>query len=207
MHIELVELLRCVQPHEDTWLVAAIAGIEDREIVSGTLGCPICHAEYEIRDRIVYYTRPEKAAKATEADMDQAIRIAAALGLTDARGAAVLQGAWTRHAPFVRSLSRAQLITIDRAVTAEPSDGVNVIVSDVAPLARRSVRGIAMDADTTPEMISSLIAALRAGGHVIAPAALPLPPELKELARDDEGWVAELPRDDVIPLRRARNPL
>jgi hypothetical protein len=205
VHIELVELLRCVRPHDDTWLVAAIDRIEDREIVAGTLGCPICRAEYEIRDRIVYLTRPQEDAKAGEPDVDQAMRIAAALGLTDARGVAVLHGRWARHARFVRSLSPAQLIALDRAVTVEPEDGVNVVVCDAAPLARRSVRGVAVGADATPETVSSLVAALGPGGRVIAPIALPLPAGMNELARDDEVWVAELSRDDMIPLRRARD--
>ena len=207
MHIELVELLRCVQPHEDTWLVAAIDRIDDREIVAGTLGCPICHAEYEIRDRIVYFAPPRDADAATEADVNQAMRIAAALELTEAGGVAVLQGAWSRHAPFVRSLSPTQLIAIDRTSMVEPGDGVNVIVCDVAPLARHSVRGIAVDAGATPGMLSSLLAALRSGGRAIAPIALPLPDGLNELARDDDVWVAELPRDDVVPLRRAQSRL
>jgi hypothetical protein len=206
MHIELVELLRCVQPHDDTWLVAAIDRIDDREIVAGTLGCPICHAEYEIRDRIVYFEPPRDASFATEADVNQAMRIAAALELTDAGGVAVLHGEWTCHASYVRSFSPAQLIAVDRAITVEPGDGVNVVVCDVAPLARRSVRGIAIGARATPEMVSSLLAALRPGGRVLAPTALTLPEGLNELARDDEVWVAELPRDDVIPLRRMKRP-
>jgi hypothetical protein len=82
---------------------------------------------------------------------------------------------------------------------------VNVVVSDVAPLARRSVHGIAMDAEASPEMIASLLAALRPGGRALAPVAQPLPDGLRELARDDEVWVAERPRDDVIPLRRAHS--
>jgi hypothetical protein len=204
VHIELVELLRCLQPHGDTWLVAAIDRIDDREIVTATLGCPICRAEYEIRDRIVYFVPPRDAATATEADVNLAMRIAAALELTDAGGVAVLHGVWARHASFVRSLSPAQLIVVDRAISVAPGDGVNVVVCDVAPLARRSVRGIAVDASATPEMLSSLLAALRSGGRAIAPIALPLPDGLNELARDDEVWVAELRRDDVVPIRRAR---
>ena len=53
MFVELVDLLRCPRPHEDTWLVAAAEAMSGRHIVRGTLGCPVCEAEYPIRDGVV----------------------------------------------------------------------------------------------------------------------------------------------------------
>src|SRR5262245_30792674 len=129
-------MLRCVRPHDDTWLVAAIDRIEDREIVSGKLGCPICRAEDVIQDRIVYFAAPRDPGGTTGAEVNQAMRIAATLELTEAGDVAVLQGEWARHAPLVRSVSPAQLIALDRVIGVAPGDGVNVVVCDVAPLAR-----------------------------------------------------------------------
>lgn len=48
MFIELVGSLRCVHPHELTWLVASAYRMEDRDIVSGELGCPECGARYPV---------------------------------------------------------------------------------------------------------------------------------------------------------------
>jgi hypothetical protein len=202
MHIELVELLRCVQPHDDTWLVATVNRIEGREIVSGTLGCPICRGEYPIRDRVVYFAPRTMPDRETEPDPTQAIRIAAALDLTDARRIAVLQGAWGMHARLVRSASPAQLIVIDPPSVADAGGGVNVIVGMAVPLARRSVRGVALDSGSSPEMTAALVDALRPGGRMLASVGVSVPAGLSELARDDEMWVAERLRDDVVPLRR-----
>ena len=48
MFIELVDALRCLRPHEESWLVAAVERFEGRYIERGSLGCPICRAEYRI---------------------------------------------------------------------------------------------------------------------------------------------------------------
>ena len=49
MFIELVDALRCPVPHEDSWLVASAERTESRHIVTGTLGCPVCRAQFPIR--------------------------------------------------------------------------------------------------------------------------------------------------------------
>lgn len=49
MHIELVDLLRCPSPHEETWLVAAVTRFDGRDIVEGALGCPTCHRQFPVR--------------------------------------------------------------------------------------------------------------------------------------------------------------
>jgi hypothetical protein len=201
MHIELVELLRCLQPHEDTWLVATVDRIEDREIVSGVLGCPICRAEYPIRNRVVYFRPEVEHSHRIDPDAAEAMRIAAALGLTEPQQIAVLHGRWGTHAPLVRAFSPAQIIVLDPATSIEPGDGVSVIVAGAAPFARDSVNGIAIDAASPTDAGTSLVAALRRGGRMLAPSALPVPPGLNELARDDEVWVAER-LGDVVPLRR-----
>ncbi len=203
MHVELVELLRCVQPHEDTWLVAAVDELEDREIVRGTLGCPICHAEYPVRDRVVYFAPPEQRERAPEPDAQEAMRIAAALDLTDPRAIAVLHGEWGVHARLVRSLSPTPLIVLDPDATVVPGDGVSVIVARRVPLAARSVNAAAIGVAASTDVVASLIAAVRSEGRVLAPATLSQPPGVTELARDDDIWVAQRQRDDVIPLRRA----
>jgi hypothetical protein len=53
--IPLVDSLRCIAGHEETWLVASIERSDERDIRRGFLGCPICFAEYPIRDGIAYF--------------------------------------------------------------------------------------------------------------------------------------------------------
>src|SRR6476469_8084211 len=98
MFIELVDALRCPNAHEETWLVAAALRMEARHIVEGTLGCPVCGAEYPIHDGVVDFRRSGASTSTTSADMhattDDAMRLAALLDLSTPNGFAVLLGAW-----------------------------------------------------------------------------------------------------------------
>ena len=49
MFVEIIDLLRCPNAHAESWLVAAAARTVGRHIVEGTLGCPVCEAEMEMR--------------------------------------------------------------------------------------------------------------------------------------------------------------
>ena len=66
MFIELVDALRCPQPHAESWLVVASTRTQARHILEGTLGCPVCRAEYPIVDGVVDF-RGDSAAAATTA--------------------------------------------------------------------------------------------------------------------------------------------
>src|SRR6266567_6021320 len=130
MFIELVSILRCPRPHEDTWLVATIDDMENRDIVNGVLGCPVCHAEYRVRDRVAYFAEPANGPRdGTVPSPQQAMRLAAALELTEARSVAVLNGDWSAQARLVRALSPAQLLVLNPTSAIDAGDGVSVVVS------------------------------------------------------------------------------
>src|SRR6185312_15233461 len=99
MFIPLVDVLRCVKPHDDTWLVASIERADERDIVTGMLGCPICFAEYPIREGVVFFAENAPTPAYVAPTEEDAMRLAAALDLTDARMTAVLHGSWGVHAP------------------------------------------------------------------------------------------------------------
>src|SRR5206468_12299665 len=62
MFIELLDLLRCINVHEDTWLVASLKAISNRFVLDGTLGCPVCHAQDSIRGGIADFRQAGHAA-------------------------------------------------------------------------------------------------------------------------------------------------
>lgn len=193
MFIPLVDVLRCVRPHEETWLVASIDEAIDRDIVTGTLGCPICMAEYAIRDGVVLFdeTSPLVAAPGMVSEED-AVRVAAALDLTDGRMTALLHGAWGAYAPMMRGMTPAQLLLLNPSQGIASGDGVSIVRSStVAPLARGSMTGVAVDTETTDRMLESLVASLKPGGRMLGKVQLAIPAGLAELARDDEVWVAQ----------------
>jgi uncharacterized protein YbaR (Trm112 family) len=199
MFVPLVDILRCVRPHADSWLVASIERAEDRYIIEGTLGCPVCLAEYPIRGGIVYFTdRPGRAPAVGVPSDDEAMRLAAALDLTEARMTAVLYGSTAAHAQLVLGYSPAQLLLLDAPDGMVGGDGASAIVSDTAPFAAASVNAIAIDDTVTDAMFASLRRSLRGGGRLLAPVSVPLPPGFTELARDEDSWVARL--DDMATV-------
>ncbi|MGH7754012.1 MAG: hypothetical protein ACREN5_14490, partial [Gemmatimonadales bacterium] len=56
MHIEMTELLRCPAGHPEAFLVLATAEMRDRTVRRGAVGCPVCGAEFPIRDGVVDFT-------------------------------------------------------------------------------------------------------------------------------------------------------
>lgn len=192
MFIPLVDILRCPTVHEETWLVASIDRAQERDIVEGMLGCPSCFAEYPIRDGVVVFDSEAPRAADRAPREDDAVRLAAALDLTDARMTAVLQGEWAAHAPLVVGMAPAQLILVNAPNSIASGDGVSLVRAPIAPLAHGSVHAAAFDASASPEMIASLVASLRANGRLLGPASVPIPPGLTELVRDDEVWVAQM---------------
>ena len=210
MFIELVDALRCPVPHEESWLVAAASRTEFRHIVEGTLGCPVCQAQYPIRRGVADLRRTPAAVTTRETmpDEGEATRLAAFLGLTDRAGFAVLLGEWGAHAPILRGLVETPLIIVDPAAGTEGEPGISVIRCDgELPLAAGSARGMALDGGSDAR-IASAVRATRPGGRLVAPAAMPLPAGTAELARDDRAWVAEREAASSPPValhvRRAR---
>jgi uncharacterized protein YbaR (Trm112 family) len=210
--IPLVDILRCVTPHTETWLVASIERADDRYIIEGTLGCPTCLAEYPIRDGVVYFSERAPSAANAAPSEEEAMRLAAALDLTEPRMTALVHGVWGAHAQLLRAFSPAQLILLNPPPGTTSGDGVSVIMSDTVPLAQQSIDAIAVDASfgRLDEPGAATLPALKRGGRLLAPVSMALPAGFVELARDDEVWVARV--DDresvsapILPTRRAKS--
>lgn len=210
MFIELVGVLRCPNDHSDTWLVLAAEEMEGRDIISGTLGCPICRAEFAIVDGVARFGDAPRAGPSAEApDETEALRLAALLDLTDSRGYAILIGNTGRHAPLLRAMTDVQLLLVDPPPTVGMGFGVSGLTtagSAALPLAAGSARAIALDDEATPERLAGVLAVLAPGGRLLAPAALALPDGVVELARDDRHWLAEgaAAAPGIISLSRRR---
>jgi uncharacterized protein YbaR (Trm112 family) len=198
MFIELVDALRCPTPHEESWLVASAERMEARHIVEGTLGCPVCKAEFPIRNGVVDFRRGTSTVlpAGSAPDQEQAMRLAAFLDLSDAQGFAVLLGEWGVHAPVLRTLVETPLVLVDPPEGVEGEPGVSVIRCDgELPLAAAASRGMAIDGGAAAR-VASAVRATRVKGRLVAPASLAVPAGVRELARDDSTWVGERETQD-----------
>ena len=201
MFIELVDSLRCLTPHEDTWLVAAVTRMEGRHIIEGTLGCPVCRREYPVRDATAWFTSgTEEQADSSSltstsatVDDDASMRAAALLGLGEPGGIALLGGPWTAFADLAADRGVSHIVLLN----ARPSDGSServssIVVEDRLPFANGSVRAAGVGgALATPWLIASAAQALASRGRLVAPASAAVPASVHVLARDETEWVAE----------------
>ncbi len=197
MFIELVDVLRCPHPHDPSWLVLGAERMDGRDVVEGVLGCPVCRAQFRIAGgiadlRAAPASAPVAGPPAAEAETDQAVRLAAFLGLAEPGGFAVLVGAWTAQAAALGAVADAHLLLVN-PVAGAPIGGATsgILVGDGLPIAAASARALAVDEGAGGPFLARAVAAVRAGGRVVAPAGAPVPDGVRELARDRALWVGE----------------
>jgi hypothetical protein len=208
--IEMLDLLRCINAHEDTWLVASLKAISNRFVLDGTLGCPVCHAEYSIRAGIADFrqaggaipTPPEHLPLSFSRE-ELATRMGAFLNATEPGATLVLGGSWAEAAQEVSVMTETRVLALNPGSAVEESETVGLLrVSREIPLAPGSVLGVALDETFAPEVLVSAIKMVRPGGRIVGPASIPPPEGLSVLARDDRQWVGEKAAE-MVPLRRA----
>jgi uncharacterized protein YbaR (Trm112 family) len=212
MHIELVDTLRCPQPHGDAWLVASITRMEERDILEGALGCPECGAEYPVRDGVVSFEVKGGGAIADdgdsppEADESDVMRLAAMLDLASPGGVVLLAGDWAMHARALNDVTSVRVLLVDAPACIDAGWGVYALRAPegVLPVGAGSMRAAALDA-AHALLAPRAALALAPGGRLVAPASAPVPDGIRELVRDEEVWVGEreaAPR--LVGLTRGR---
>jgi hypothetical protein len=213
MFIDLVDALRCPRPHEDTWLVAAALQTRGRCLVRGTLGCPICQAEFALEQGVVLFdgvgegTAAGETAFEGEEPAELAMRLAALLDLSEPGGIVAVGGAWEPALDPLLDFTDVRVLVLEPLAAWEPREPFGALRAVGLPVAAGGLRGVALDARTaTPGRLAAAVRALRPRGRLVAPVHVALPDGVRELARDERHWVAEREAaavSNLVPLRRA----
>lgn len=192
MFIDTIDLLRCPNDHEETWLVAAFTKLSGRFIEEGALGCPICSASFAIDHGIAIFSDLPadcQADKATAASEEHAVRLAALLNLVRQGSVVVLEGDDALSAATIADITESRVIAVNPSSPVADTELVSTVRSRARiPLATSSVDGVAA---RTSKLIDDAARVLRQGGRLVAPLASTLPATLSELARDASAIVAE----------------
>jgi len=199
MHIELTEMLRCPEPHQEDILVLSTGEMLGRMVRFGILGCPVCRKEYPIAKGIVDFTGRGKAA-ATPAPRSplpapdpQALQ--ALLELSGPGGFVVLLGGATRHAVGLAGLMAGiHFIGINAPSDVEELPVLSLLRSDdKIPLRQSIARGVVVGADlaTSSWLVEANRILLRGRRFVVEHANPELPIGLEKLAAAEGLWVGE----------------
>lgn len=208
MFIELVDALRCVVPHEDTWLVAAVSEFRGRHMARGSLGCPVCRRQYVVENgEVVMDGARVPTTPAGPPDAEALVRARALLHLAEPGGVVALAGSAAPLAQVLEEEVQVAFVLLN-PVGALLEPGVSTMwVGDRVPFAPGSLRAAMIgDGAWSAAFVASVAAAVKPGGRLVGPAATPLPPDVVELARDAHQWVAERTRERLsapVSLRRA----
>jgi hypothetical protein len=208
--IELLDLLRCTNAHEDTWLVASFKTVSHRFVQDGTLGCPTCSAKYSITSGIADFRTGTDSSEAepwlsltTLERQHLATRAGAFLNVTEPGATVVLGGSWASAAQELSLMTDARVLALNPERGVEESETVGLLrVGTEIPVGPGSVVGVALDSSFPAEILTSAVKVVRPGGRIVGPTEIPPPSELLVLAHDESYWVAEK-APEVITLSRA----
>jgi len=197
--IELIDLLRCVNDHEDTWLVASFKTVSNRFVLEASLGCPSCSAHYPILDGIADFSLGQTSAScdeergaASHLREELATRAGAFLNATQPGATIVLGGLWAYAAQDLADLADVRVIALNAPGEVKESPRVALVqTAGRIPLAPSSVHGVALDPWFPVAMTQSAWRVVKPGGRIVAPTSFDAPPQSTVLAHDESYWVAE----------------
>jgi hypothetical protein len=206
MFIEVTEALRCPGGHPPTQHCVLIPErLEDRIVVEGVVGCPVCREEYAIADGVVAFGPPPESDPGPALD-PEAVRVL--LGLDSPGGLIVLVGAVGGAAAGVAAaLEGVHVLALNGPDDLGPAAGVTRLTSPAdIPLRDGTARGIVLDGGLAyAPWLAEAARVTRAGGRVVVCAAEAAVPECDAMAAAHGFWVGtRRPRKSaVVPLRHS----
>ncbi|HJS48133.1 MAG TPA: hypothetical protein VJ773_09135, partial [Gemmatimonadales bacterium] len=126
MFIEVTDLLRCPADHAEAYLVLLPEAMDGREVTAGRLGCPVCHAEYAVREGVAELG-PPPAVQAGTPRLDGG-GVAALLGVEGPGGYVALVGGAAVDWPAAAALLEGvHLVAVNPPGGIGPAPGLSVV--------------------------------------------------------------------------------
>jgi hypothetical protein len=209
LHIELTEMLRCPEPHREEVLVLSTGEVRNRMVVSGLVGCPVCHKEYPISLGVVNFRRSRQRVSSEEAGAPtrrpytppsplpaaDAANLQALLELSGPGGYVVLVGAAARQAMALGALMAGiHFVGINAPADMGEQPMLSLLyANEKIPLRSAIARGVVVGADlaTSPWLVEAHRVLLRGRRFVVESEEPELPIGLIRLAAENGLWVGE----------------
>ena len=198
MHIELTEMLRCPEKHEQAHLVLSTGQMKGRSVRAGILGCPVCQREYRVIDGVVEFSgnvERETGNVGANAPALDPEAIQAMLDLSGPGGIVALVGEAVRHAPVLASLMEGvHFVGTNAPAECQESPVLSLMNADrVIPLRDSTTRGVLVGADCArePWLGEAHRVVLRGRRWVVEDQTVPTPAGISVLASGDGFVVGE----------------
>ena len=206
MHIELTEMLRCPETHEEAFLVMSTGEMVGRMVRSGILGCPVCRKEYPIVKGVVNFSArgpgeglpPRQKYAVASGDPPRspdAQTLQALLDLSGPGGYVVLVGSAARHAVGLAALMGGiHFIGINAPPEVEELPVLSLLACETTiPLRRAMARAVVVGPErASPPWLNEALRVLLPGRRLVIEDELASAPAgLKQLAVGQGLWVGE----------------
>ena len=191
MFIELTDHLRCPADHDEQFLVLIPELMDGRDVRQGSLGCPVCHRSFPIRDGIATFGRsPATDILPTRLTADAQAALA---GLGGPGGYAVLVGgAASRPDLVAQEWPGIGLVLVNPPAGAPDAAFASRLTAPSLPLKSGSMRSAILGPGfgDDPAWIREAARVVLVGNRVVGEGAPPSMAGL-DLAADADGvWVA-----------------
>ncbi|MFL5381023.1 MAG: Trm112 family protein [Longimicrobiaceae bacterium] len=179
MHILLTDVLSCPRCGPGFGLVLLADRVEERRVLEGRLGCPNCREQYPVRGGALDARLPGAAPAAEdeaapEDDPGAAVRLAALLGLADARGTVLVAGPGAALAPEIAALvPELEVVALAAAPDeGEERPGVSRVAAGAAlPFRGGTLRGVALTGGADPARLAEAARVLQPGARLVVERA------------------------------------
>jgi uncharacterized protein YbaR (Trm112 family) len=143
MFIELTDLLRCPNPHDESFLVLLPDKMDGRSVRTGQLGCPVCGRTFQLVDGVFDAGgAPQEPRGGTGLSGDNASVL---VGLSGPGGYLALVGPVASLWEEVAALNPGvALVAVNPPEDVTDSAGISVIRGGMVPLKSRSLRGVVL---------------------------------------------------------------
>jgi len=193
MQIDLTDHLKCLEPHEESYLVLLTGRMMGRRVITGHLGCPVCGREVRIRNGVVDFTGAVPGDEYSTLTPDGT---AAFLGLGGPGGWVALAGSAAGLAGALAPLlPGVQLVAVNPPPRAEQEEVASVVRAPGLPLKSGSMRGVVIGADLADAAgwVADAVRVVLPGLRVVVegPAPSPLLDGVEILASAPACWVGK----------------
>lgn len=196
MFIELVEYLRCPATHDETYVVLVLEESVGRDVKRGSVGCPVCRAEYPIVDGIVEFNGDE--SRDATVHIGDAVAeptvVQALLGLASPGGYVVLVGSATRLArPLAEELPGVHFVGVNPPPDVESSPLMSPLrASRLIPMRTATVRGVVVGTEhARSPWLEQGVRVLLNGQRLVVQLEVDDVPGMERLATGQGLWVGE----------------
>jgi len=192
LFIELAEYLKCPVDHKDAFLVLATGAMKGRAIRYGTLGCPVCRAEYLVVQQCIRFgPRPDLPEPA--GDLPAADTVQALIGLESPGGYVVLVGSAAGLAQDLAVvMPGVHFVCLNAPSDATPSVTRSLMESTATiPLRAGVVRGVVLGSEygTAPWLAEAARVLLAGQRAVVLREGVEPPKGLTAMATGQGMWV------------------